>query len=82
MSSGDDLLWTTKEWMPNGLVIQQVWPTSAGYAWRSILLNRWRAVSQRRGSAAGSRQAAEDLADGAAIWLGNHKMAFVLLPEG
>ncbi len=82
MSSRNDLFRIAIERMRNGIVIEQVWPTREGYAWRAALVTgSGRVLNWRRG-ASSDDNAAQELAEGAGMWLGNHHLAFVLGPDG
>ena len=79
-SSPENILWIARERMVNGLVIEQSWPTSAGYGWCAALLAGDGRVLNWRSGVARNRDDAEALADGSGMWLGSHRLAFVLVP--
>lgn len=76
----DPYVWIASEITPNGRIVEHVWPRAKGYAWCAVLLNRRGRLINWRNGEAPSRPAAEDLAEGAGAWLGNHPLAFKLRP--
>ena len=67
---------TIAETMQNGRVVQRVWPTPDGYRWWAALVSGQGRVINKREGLAVTEEEAERMADGAAIYLGNHSDAF------